>query len=80
VPQIVLGAKNPLLKLTIITNPLCKSCIDAHKTYKELLHNYKDSVQLNFRFLILHADRTDNKTIISERLLQLYFENDIDVF
>lgn len=80
IPQIVLGAENPIIKLTIITNPLCKSCIEAHKTYIDLLQKYKDSIQLNFRFLVPNKDRADNKTIISERLLQLYFENDTEVF
>jgi hypothetical protein len=75
-PQIVLGTENPIIKLTIITNPLCKSCIESHKIYMDLLQKYKDSVQLNFRFLVPSKDRKDNKTIISERLLQLYFEND----
>jgi len=80
ITQIVLGAENPIIKLTIITNPLCKSCIEAHKTYIDLLQKYKDSIQLNFRFLVPNKDRADNKTIISERLLQLYFENDTEVF
>lgn len=80
IPQVTLGAKNPLIKLTIITNPLCKSCIDAHKTYMDILSKFEDNIQLNFRFLIPSKDRTDAKTIISERLLQLYFENDSIVF
>lgn len=80
IPQITLGAKNPKIKLTIITNPLCNSCVDAHKTYIEVLKKHEDSVQLNFRFLVPNKDRTDSKTIVSERLLQLYFENDTEVF
>jgi hypothetical protein len=78
--EISLGVRTPILKLTIITNPLCKSCIEAHKTYMNLLKSYNNRIQLNFRFLVPSNDRTDHKTIISERLLQLYFEDDIGVF
>lgn len=45
-----------------------------------ILKKYHDSVQICFRFLVPNNDRTDNKTIVSERLLQLYFENGIEVF
>lgn len=80
ISQISLGTKNPLIKLTIITNPLCQSCIDAHHIYMSLLEEYKDSIQLNYRFLVPVGDRTNHKTIISERLLQLFLENDRAVF
>lgn len=78
--EIVIGSKNPIVTITAITNPLCKSCIEAHHIYTNLLNKYPNELQINFRFLVPFKNRNDFKTQIAERLLQLYFEEDNKVF
>jgi len=78
--DIRLGVDNPIISVTAITNPLCNSCLEAYQIYTELLHKYPDQIQLNFRFLVPTNNRNDNKTKISERLLQLYTEESKDLF
>lgn len=81
VPQISLGTTHePIVTLTVITNPLCNSCIEAHNTFMSLLQKHKENIQINFRFLVPFKNRADNKTIISERLLQLYHEKEKTIF
>lgn len=78
--QIQLGSKTPTIEMVAITNPLCKSCFKAHKVYMDLLDKYPDEIQIKFRFLVPNNDRNNTRTRISERLLQLYMENDIKFF
>ncbi len=77
---ISLGAKNPIVRITAISNPLCSSCIAIHNTYMNLIQQYPETLQINFRFLIPFANRTAASTQIAERLLELYFETDTTQF
>ncbi|GEM_PF-5430739 len=80
VPVISVGSSNPLVTITAVTNPLCKMCTEAHKTYLQLLQNYNDTIRINFLFLVPNKNRNDIRTQISERLMQLYTEKDRDSF
>jgi uncharacterized membrane protein len=80
IPSISLGAKQPKLELIIITNPLCRSCIRAHKVLMGILEDYKEVIRLNIRFLVSSQNIKDTRLVISSRLLQLYFEEDAEVF
>jgi uncharacterized membrane protein len=80
VPVISVGSSNPLVTITAVTNPLCKMCTEAHKTYLQLLQNYNDTIRINFLFLVPNKNRNDIRTQISERLIQLYTEENTDSF
>ena len=77
---IKIGAKTPLVTLSIITNPLCKMCGEAHKMYMDVLEKHPEEIQLIFKFLVPYANPNDSKTQVSERLLQLYFEDGEEAF
>jgi uncharacterized membrane protein len=77
---IKIGVSNPIVTLSIITNPLCKMCSEAHKVYMDVLEKYPNEVQITFRFLVPHANPNDTKTQVSERLMQLYFEDGGEAF
>ncbi len=69
--EIILGNKiEPLITLTAITNPLCESCIETHKVYKNILEKYPQ-IQLRLRFLVPFNDRKDPRTFISEQMLNI---------
>ena len=78
--SIKIGDHNGIINITAITNPLCKMCSEAHYTYLKLLQNYPDNVNINFLFLVPYKDKNDIKTKIAERLMQLYYEESINVF
>ncbi len=69
--EIILGNRiNPLIVLTVVTNPLCESCIETHKTYEDILKS-NPSVQLKLRFLVPFYDRKDPRVFISEQILNI---------
>ncbi|MFK7806869.1 MAG: vitamin K epoxide reductase family protein [Saprospiraceae bacterium] len=77
IPDICLGAPNSVVTFLMITNPLCKACFDAHSNLIKLFEKYGDKIQIRFRFYVPSNDRKDPRTIIAERLLELYlYEND----
>lgn len=80
IPTIKMGTSTSLVSLTIITNPLCKACKEIHNTSKELLKKYSNDLQVNFCFLVPTKHGEDTRTKISERLLQLYYEEGADAF
>lgn len=79
-PDIQLGSKSPIITITAITNPLCETCFDVHSIYSKLLKRYPQEIQINFRFFVPFEHRNDPRTQISERFLQLYFEEEYHLF
>lgn len=75
-----LGCNDPIIKLSIITNPLCKSCKSSFQTYKKLQSKYPETLQAQFIFLVSSQHRADPRTQISERLIQLFYEEGALVF
>lgn len=80
IPRITLGTKEPAITITVVSNPLCKSCLEAHNTYSELLDKYQDHVQIQLLFLAPTANQNDPVTRVSAKLMQLYLEEDFAVF
>jgi hypothetical protein len=78
--SLVIGTESPLVTLTVITNPLCKTCNEVHHTYQKLLKKFPDELKIDFRFFVLHEDRNDPRTQVSERFLELYDTEQSDYF
>ena len=72
VDEIILGRIDAPIELLVITNPLCKGCISLHNDLAILLNTYSDMVKVKYRFYVPHMDRSDPRTMVSERLLELY--------
>jgi len=78
--KISLGKNASTIKLIAITNPLCKSCRESHKVYNHLLQKYPNDIEITFLFLVPYKNKEDFRTQISERLLEIYVEEDIKIF
>ncbi len=77
ISDICLGAPDSIVTLLMITNPLCKACFDAHSSLMKLFEKYEDKIQIRFRFFVPSDDRNDPRTLVAERLLELYlYEKD----
>lgn len=70
--DIQFGSPNPILKVLVVTNPFCEACFEVHDILKEFLKNHSNDIQLKFRFYVNFKNRNDLKTIIAEKLLELY--------
>ena len=80
VRSIHLGNENSVVTITVITNPLCKSCKETYQFYKDLLINHPNEVSIKIFFLVPNKFREDPKTKISERLVGLYFNDGVEQF
>ena len=80
IPKIKMGADHPLVTLTAVTNPLCKTCIQAHQVYMALLEKHPRELRIDFLFLVPNQNINEPKTQIAERLIQLYMEDSQQIF
>ncbi len=71
--EIVLGdkSKNPLLKVVLVTNPLCGHCKVAHQSIEPLLKYKEKGVQIVIRFNIKN-DKANLDTKVASTLLAIY--------
>jgi len=70
--EIVLGNnENPLLRIVIITNPLCSFCKEAHELVEILLKIKDKSIQVTIRFNV-SGDYNSTDTKIALRLIEIY--------
>ena len=46
----LVGSKNPKIHLSVISNPYCGFCKDAHKIMEDLLKKYPDEISVQMRF------------------------------
>jgi len=78
----VLNVGNPdaPLKITIVTNPFCGYCTEAHKTLDDLMRSYPNQILLNIRFNFNHEHANDDSKFLHYRLVQLYFEKGAKAF
>lgn len=72
--EIRIGSLNPTIRFTIISNPSCHNCREAHKDYMHLLKLYPNKTEVKIRFLIPINDPSNIQTKIAIRLSQLYCE------
>lgn len=70
--EIILGNRNGILDLTIITNPMCGPCKDVHRLVEQLLQSDDASVKLTIRFNINTQNPEKNAVKITTRLLELF--------
>ena len=69
--EIVLGKKNALLQMLVITNPSCFYCKEAHTDLEKVLNKNPDMINISIRFNVpLNEDVIANK--VAKRLLEIY--------
>jgi len=92
--EIILGNRKAPLTLTLVTNPLCYYCKDAHQDIEQLLKQRPESIKVRIRFMVdpdqkestlyktiselLHVFNTNGQSATIELLNQLYAD-DADV-
>lgn len=74
-PVVVRERTNSFLKIIVITNPFCETCFDLHWQMKDLQF---DEIEISYRFFVPYENREDPRTIISERLLEITYEEGRD--
>ncbi len=78
--EIIFGNRdeNSKLYITIITNPSCGHCKEAHTLVEQLLRQNNEEIQIIVRFNVPAQDRNNNSTQITARLLEIYHEGEQD--
>ncbi len=66
------GNPQASLQLLVVCNPYCGPCAVRHKELEELLQARKDELGLTVRFTLNSKDKTDNRTIAVQHLLQAH--------
>lgn len=79
---ILLGnkSKDAMLKITLITNPLCGHCKEAHMVMKEILLKNNENVQIDIRFNVNVNDKNAIDTRIALSLLNIYHSREERIF
>lgn len=74
--EIIFGNKSnqALLKITLITNPLCGHCKNAHLAIEQLLNANIKHLQIRIRFNVNTKDKSSLDTKIAMRLLNIYHQ------
>lgn len=67
---ISIGTSGADLHLTVITNPQCKNCADAHKLIHEIYKKYRNNIYIDFRFLVPY-NMNNIDYLVSQRLMEI---------
>ncbi|MCF6168854.1 vitamin K epoxide reductase family protein [Lutibacter sp.] len=74
--EIIFGNKEALLKLVIVTNPMCGYCKESHKLIENILKNENIDVQITIRFNVRPEDEESKGTKIAAKIIELYHTTD----
>jgi uncharacterized membrane protein len=72
--EIIFGCTNNknVLKIIIITNPMCGFCKESHKLVEEILNGRHTNIQICIRFNVRTDDLDSAGTKIAAKILELY--------
>jgi len=74
VDDLIFGDKNAPLTVSVISNPLCRHCKEAHHVMDNVLQKFQGKVKFRVRFLV-NTEMKDNLGMkIAEKLLEIYFQ------
>lgn len=72
VPAIFSGSPVAPVRLTLITNPLCKACQQAHEVLESMLSQYQEEIMVEFVFYVPSDVPEDPRTRIAANFLHEY--------
>lgn len=78
--NLVVGNENAPLKITLVTNPFCGYCKEAHTIVEEILKKHKDSLCVDFRFNFNVEDDNEPSKKVHQKLVRIYFDNGQEAF
>jgi len=79
----LLGNKDAVLKITVVTNPYCSHCSSAHFYIEEILKRHKDSICIDIRFnfkIDLKENNSSDIYLVHQKLAQIYLQKGEDQF
>ena len=72
--DIVMGAPNAPLKMIIVSNPLCATCIALHNQTHQWVKQYPD-LSITIRFYVPVENTNDKRTLVAAKLVELYMQD-----
>lgn len=78
--NLLMGNENAPLKITLVTNPFCGHCKEAHAIIEEILKKHKDSLCVDFRFNFNTQSDNGQSKEVHQKLVRLYYDNGQEVF
>lgn len=72
--------KDAMLKITLITNPLCGHCKEAHMVMEEILLKNNENVQIDIRFNVNVKEKKAIDTRIALNLLNIFHSREDRIF
>jgi Thioredoxin len=78
--NLVVGNENALLKITLITNPFCGYCKEAHTIIEEILKKQNDVLYVDFRFNFNVEEADEQSKNVHQKLVRLYYDNGQEAF
>jgi len=70
--EIVFGNENPLLKIVLVTNPICGYCKESYQVLEKILRLENPDIQIIVRFSVRTEDLNAVGTKVALRLLEIY--------
>jgi thiol-disulfide isomerase/thioredoxin len=82
--NLFLGNKDAKLKITLVTNPLCKFCKETHSVIEQLVKKYSSDIRINifFNFKLEEGDLKENEEIakLHIKLVDLFLNKNQELF
>lgn len=78
--DICIGNDSAGVEILAINNPMCSTCLDAHKMYESILAEYALEVKFRLRFYVPYESREDIRTKVAERLIDLNEDGNNSLF
>jgi protein-disulfide isomerase len=78
--NLIVGNENAPLKITLVTNPFCGYCKEAHTIVEEILKKHKDNLCVDFRFNFNASQSDEQHVKVHRKLIRIYYDNGQEVF
>lgn len=78
--NLVAGNENANLKITLVSNPFCGHCKEAHAIIEEILKKHKDSLCVDFRFNFNTQINNGQSEKVHQKLVRIYYDNGQEAF
>lgn len=76
----IVGNPNAKLVITLVTNPFCGFCKEAHKIIENIYKAHKEDICINFSFNYNIQREKEKSKEIHHKLVQIYFDQGPELF
>jgi uncharacterized membrane protein len=71
-----IGSKNSKLHISVVSNPYCGYCKDAHEILEKLNKKYPDDISFQIRFNYARRQEDENLDLLMQSLFCIYSKNE----